>query len=88
VGWPDAAWAGHFQILPSGKILFLLVAMSLADFLGRELISGLAGLDSSQLFGAWAGGNPSEVRKRAHFNPVLYREDHVHPHQEFCHLIT
>jgi AraC-like DNA-binding protein len=62
--------------------------MSLADFLGRELMSGLAGLDASQLFGAWAGGNPSEVRRRARFNPVLYREDHVHAHPEFCHLIS
>ena len=58
--------------------------MSLADFLGRELVSSLAGLDSKQLFGAWVGGNPSEARKRTRFNGGFYREDHVHPHQEYC----
>jgi AraC-like DNA-binding protein len=62
--------------------------MSLADFLGRELVSSLAGLDSKQLFGAWVGGNPSEARKRTRFNGGFYREDHVHPHQEYCQLIS
>jgi AraC-like DNA-binding protein len=66
----------------------LVWAMSLADFLGRELVSSLAGLDSSQLFGAWPSGSPGEARKRKRFSPVLYREDHVHPHQEYCHLMS
>jgi AraC-like DNA-binding protein len=62
--------------------------MSLADFLGRELMSGLAGLDPSQLFGAWSGGNPSESRRRAHFNQALWAESHAHPQPEYCQLIT
>lgn len=62
--------------------------MALADFLGRELMSGLAGLDSSQLFGAWAGGNPCVTRRRTHFNQALWAEDHVHPQPEYCQLIT
>lgn len=62
--------------------------MSLGDFLGQELMSGVARLDGSMFFGAWAGGNPIEVRRRARFNPVLYREDHVHQHPEFCHLLS
>jgi AraC-like DNA-binding protein len=62
--------------------------MSLGNFLGRELMAGLARLDSSMFFGAWAGGNPADVRQRARFNPVLYREDHVHSHPEYCHLLS
>jgi len=70
--------------------------MSSADFLGRELISGLARLDASHLMGAWEGGNPSDLRRRGRFSPLLcseddshrYREDDVHPHNEFCHLLT
>jgi len=70
--------------------------MSLAEFLGRELISGLARLDASHLMGAWEGGNPSERRRRGQFSQLLcrendmhpYCEDDVHPHHEFCHLLT
>jgi AraC-like DNA-binding protein len=60
----------------------------LADFLGQELMASLARLDASQLFGAWEGGNPIEKRPRAHFAPVLYGEDHSHPHQEIGLLLT
>jgi len=48
----------------------------------------LARLDSSRLFGAWEGGNPIERRRRARFAPVLCTEDHSHPHQEICLLLT
>jgi AraC-like DNA-binding protein len=62
--------------------------MLLADFLVRELISGLARFDSSQLFGSWVGGHPSTVRRQTGFKALLHREDHAHPHQEFCYLLS
>ena len=62
--------------------------MSLADFVGQELISGLARLDASHLMGAWEGGNPSDVRRRGRFRQLLFREDDMHRHHEFCQLMT
>jgi AraC-like DNA-binding protein len=62
--------------------------MSLADFLGQELMASLARFDSSKFFGAWAGGNPAATRRRTRFAPVLYGEDHSHLHHEFCLLLT
>jgi len=51
-------------------------------------MASLARLDSSRLFGAWEGGNPAEKRRQARFAPVLYGEDHSHPHLEICLLLT
>jgi AraC-like DNA-binding protein len=62
--------------------------MSLADFIGQELISGLARLDASHLMGGWEGGSPSEMRRRGRFSQILYNEDDMHPHHEFCQLLT
>jgi AraC-like DNA-binding protein len=60
----------------------------LSDFLGRELMEKLAGLESDRVFGAWEHGNPIRVRQRALFAPVLYGEEHSHPHQEICLLLA
>jgi AraC-like DNA-binding protein len=62
--------------------------MALADFIGQELVSGLARLDASRLMGSWEGGSPSAMRKRARFSQLLYHENDMHPHHEFCHLIS
>jgi AraC-like DNA-binding protein len=62
--------------------------MSLADFLGRELISGLARLDTTHLMGGWEGGNPNDMRRRGRFSELLYSENDMHRHNEFCHLLT
>jgi len=62
--------------------------MSLADFIGQELISNLARFDAAHLMGAWEGGNPSGVRRRGRFSQLLYREDDMHPHHEFCQLLS
>jgi len=62
--------------------------MSLVRFLGQELMAGLARTADSAFFGAWEGGNPAEARRRAQFSPVLYGEDHAHPHHEFCLLLS
>ncbi len=62
--------------------------MSLADFLGQELVSGLARLDASRLMGAWEGGSPCAMRRRARFSQLLYHENDMHPHHEYCQLLT
>ncbi|HEY1764288.1 MAG TPA: AraC family transcriptional regulator [Opitutaceae bacterium] len=60
----------------------------LSEFLGRELVEKLAKLEGHRIFGAWDRGNPSEVRQKAQFAPVLYGEEHSHPHQEICLLLS
>ena len=60
----------------------------LSEFLGCELVEKLARLERHRIFGAWEGGNPSEVRQKAQFAPVLYGEEHSHPHQEACLLLS
>jgi AraC-like DNA-binding protein len=60
----------------------------LSEFLGRELVEKLARLESRRVFGAWDGGNPVEIRRKAQFAPVLYGEEHSHPHQEICLLLS
>jgi AraC-like DNA-binding protein len=62
--------------------------MALVDFIGQELISSLARLDSAHLMGAWEGGCPNEMRRPGLFSPLLYQEDDVHPHHEICQLLT
>jgi len=62
--------------------------MSLVRFLGQELMAGLARINTPGFFGAWEGGNPAEARRRTKFSPVLYGEDHAHPHHEFCLLLS
>jgi AraC-like DNA-binding protein len=62
--------------------------MPLADFVGQELISSVARLDASHLMGAWEGGSPSDVRRRGRFRQLLFREDDLHRHHEFCQLMT
>ena len=60
----------------------------MAEFVGQELISSVARLDASQLMGAWEGGSPSDVRRRGRFRQLLFREDDLHRHHEFCQLMT
>lgn len=51
-------------------------------------MASLARVGPSGFFGAWEGGNPSDARRRTRFAPVLYDEDHSHPHHEFCLLLS
>jgi AraC-like DNA-binding protein len=62
--------------------------MSLARFLGSELVTALGGLDSPRVLGPWRGRRPAERRRRAKFVPVLYGEDHAHDHAELCLLLA
>lgn len=61
--------------------------MSLAHFIGNELVTVLGGLDPARLLGPWRGRRPAEKRRRVKFVPALYGDDHAHGHHELCLLL-
>ena len=61
--------------------------MSLAQFIGSELVTALGRLGPGQVLGPWRGRRPGQRRRRMKFAPVLYGEDHAHGHAELCLLI-
>lgn len=62
--------------------------VSLALFLGRELVTALGALDAARVLGPWRGARPAERRRKMTFAPVLYGEDHAHEHAELCLLLA
>ena len=61
--------------------------MSLAGFLGQDLVVALGNLDAARVLGPWRGARPHERRRKMLFAPVLYGEDHAHRHSEMCLLL-
>ncbi|HND62208.1 MAG TPA: AraC family transcriptional regulator [Opitutaceae bacterium] len=61
--------------------------MSLACFLGQDLVVALGRLNADHVLGPWRGTRPPERRRRMKFAPVLYGEDHAHEHSELCLLL-
>jgi AraC-like DNA-binding protein len=61
--------------------------VSLAQFIGSELVTALGRLGPGQVLGPWRGRRPGQRRRRMKFAPVLYGEDHAHGHAELCLLI-
>jgi AraC-like DNA-binding protein len=61
--------------------------VSLARFLGQDLVVALGKLDARRVLGSWRGGRPAERRRQRRFVPVLYGEDHAHGHAELCLLL-
>jgi len=61
--------------------------VSLAHFIGSELITALGRLGPGHVLGPWRGNRPAQRRRRMKFAPVLYGEDHAHGHAELCLLI-
>lgn len=61
--------------------------MSLARFLGQDLVVALGKLDAGRVLGPWRGARPQDRRRKMRFAPVLYGEDHAHGHAEHCLLI-
>ena len=62
--------------------------MSLASFIGGELVGALGQLKSARVLGPWRGRRPADRRRRLKFAPVLYAEDHAHGHAELCLLLA
>lgn len=61
--------------------------MSLAGFLGQDLVVALGRLNADRVLGPWRGARPQDRRRRMKFAPVLYGEDHAHGHAELCLLL-
>jgi AraC-like DNA-binding protein len=61
--------------------------VSLARFLGQDLVMALGKLDAGRVLGPWRGARPAECRRKMQFAPVLYDEDHAHGHAELCLLL-
>ncbi|MBS0663638.1 MAG: helix-turn-helix transcriptional regulator [Verrucomicrobia bacterium] len=61
--------------------------MSLACFLGQDLVVALGRLTAERVLGPWRGARPRDRRRRMKFAPVLYGEDHAHEHAELCLLL-
>jgi AraC-like DNA-binding protein len=61
--------------------------VSLAGFLGQDLVIALGKLDAGRVLGPWRGARPPERRRKMRFAPVLYGEDHAHGHAELCLLL-
>jgi len=61
--------------------------VSLATFLGQDLVIALGQLNADRVLGPWRGARPQDRRRRMTFAPVLYGEDHAHGHAELCLLL-
>ncbi len=61
--------------------------VSLARFLGQDLVVALGKLDAGHVLGPWRGARPQDRRRKMRFAPVLYGEDHAHGHAELCLLL-
>jgi mannose-6-phosphate isomerase-like protein (cupin superfamily) len=61
--------------------------VSLARFLGQDLVVALGKLGADRVLGPWRGARPQDQRRKMRFAPVLYGEDHAHGHAELCLLI-
>jgi AraC-like DNA-binding protein len=72
---------------PSLVVPIALIPVSLAQFIGSELVTALGRLGPGQVLGPWRGRRPGQRRRRMKFAPVLYGEDHAHGHAELCLLI-
>ena len=83
---PAGLVASHWS-LDVGAWSFYSGAVSLARFLGQDLIVALGKLDAPRVFGPWRGMRPHERRRKMRFAPVLYGEDHAHGHSEMCLLL-
>ncbi len=73
--------------LQGGAALSSATSVSLASFIGRELVGALGRLEAAHVLGPWRGRRPAERRRRRAFAPVLYGEDHAHGHAELCLLL-
>ncbi len=78
---------GRKIALQGGAALSSATSVSLASFIGRELVVALGQLEPARVLGPWRGRRPAEQRRRAKFVPVLYGEDHAHGHAELCLLL-
>ena len=73
--------------LPVHGALRIAGDVSLAHFLGQDLVIALGKLDAGHVLGPWRGARPQDRRPRMRFAPVLYGEDHAHGHAELCLLL-